>query len=84
MLEDAPVPSKRYSYFVCLLVFEPISCRPGWPQICYIAKDNLELLIFVLLPPEGWDYRCVLQCLLYVVLGIEPRTLCMMIKHSVH
>ena len=33
-----------------------ISC-PGWSQTCYVAKDDLELLIFLPLPLQYWDYR---------------------------
>lgn len=27
---------------------------PGWPQIHYTAKDDLELLILLPLPPKYW------------------------------
>jgi hypothetical protein len=27
-----------------------VSCYPGWPQACYVAKADPELLIFLPLP----------------------------------
>lgn len=30
-----------------------VSCNP----ILFVAKDGLKLLVFLLLPPESWDYR---------------------------
>lgn len=33
------------------------SHRPEWPpQTSYVTEDNLELLIFLSLPPECWDH----------------------------
>lgn len=32
---------------------------PFWHKICYLVKDNLELLIFLPLPPEFGEYRYV-------------------------
>ena len=40
--------------------------------MCCVAEDDLEL------PP--WDYRPEPPCLIYVVLGTEPRTSCMLEK----
>lgn len=34
-----------------------VSCSPSWPQTPYIAKNNLELLLFLSPYPESWDYR---------------------------
>lgn len=31
------------------------SHRESLPQICYVAKDGTELLIFLSLPPKHWD-----------------------------
>lgn len=40
-----------------------VSCSPRWPQICYVGKDDLELLILHPLPITPS----------YSVLGIKPR-----------
>lgn len=39
-------------------MLEVVSGSPGWPQSLYVAKDDLEFLNFLPLPPECWDYRC--------------------------
>ena len=40
---------------------ERVSGSPGCPLIHYVAKADLELLIFQPLPPKYWDYRHVHQ-----------------------
>ena len=40
-----------------------------------VIADDLELLIILLLHPDYLDYRCATLSLIYVVAGIEPRTL---------
>lgn len=47
-----------------------ISDSPGSPKIHYVAKNDLELVIF--LPPKYWDYRHVLTFL--VLWGTGDRT----------
>lgn len=37
------------------------------------AKDGIELVVFLLLFPEHWDYSCLPVSGLYVVLRSEPR-----------
>ena len=37
-----------------MFVWGQISCGPGWTPICYVAKDDLELQIFLSLPSEDW------------------------------
>lgn len=69
-----------YSFFSPF--YEKVSYILDWIWICYIAKDDLELLIFLLLPPECWNYRCVPSCQVYVVLGVEPGALHMLGKLS--
>jgi hypothetical protein len=59
-----------------------MSCNSGWPWIQYINKDILELLILLPQSSKGWNHRCVTLCLVYEVLGIEPRASCMLCKHS--
>lgn len=36
-----------------LPLFGSVSHIPGWLQTCYIANDDLELLIALLPPPKG-------------------------------
>lgn len=47
---------------------------PGWPLTPWVAKDSLDL---ILLPPV-LDYRRVSPYLVYNVLGIEPKALCIL------
>lgn len=47
-----------------------------------ITKDNLEFLIILTPTPRCWDYRCGPSWLVYVVLGIEARALCILAKYS--
>lgn len=43
-----------------LCLYDRISFSPGWPQTCYVAEDNLELLILLSLLPQCWgDIRFV-------------------------
>lgn len=51
---------------------ERVLCSSDWLQTHYIAKDNLEFLIFLSLPSESWDYRLMPPNPLYKVLGIKP------------
>lgn len=55
------------------LVWDGISYCSRWPQTCYVAKDDLNLRIFLLLPRECWDYRCAQAHQVYVVLDISDR-----------
>lgn len=61
-------------------------CSPSSPetgsdlQSHCVMKDGLELLIFLLLPPKRWHYRFGASRLVYAVLGIEPRAVCMLDK----
>lgn len=48
-------------------------CILGWPQTGYVVEDGLELLVFLHLPPEFWNYRREPLCLVNVVLGMEPQ-----------
>lgn len=42
---------------------------------CFMSKDDLELLLFLSLPPEHCELglQGTRPCLVYAVLGIEPR-----------
>lgn len=35
-----------------VLSCDRVLCSPGWPQTCYIAKDNLDNLILLPPPPD--------------------------------
>lgn len=39
-------------------------------------RDDLELLILLLPPPECWDHRHSPPCLFYTMLRIKPKALC--------
>lgn len=41
-------------------------------QTCYVAENDIELMIFLSLPPETWDSRCEPLHLAYVALEMEP------------
>jgi hypothetical protein len=44
--------SKNHSF--CETGF--LLCRTGLPQNHHVARNVLELLILLSLPPQGWDY----------------------------
>lgn len=46
--------------FCCLFVYDKISPSPGWPLTHYVAKDDLILLILLLLPFKCWGDRLAL------------------------
>lgn len=68
------LPSNPLSPFIQDRVDSSIS-------ICYVAKDNLELLILLPPPPKGWNTDVQPPLLIYVLLEMEPRALCMLGKH---
>lgn len=37
-------------------LWDEISCISGWPQTGYVAKDGLQLLSLLPLPPRCWDH----------------------------
>lgn len=41
-----------FQNFCCCCWFETVSCGPSWPSIHYVAKDGLELLVFLPQHPE--------------------------------
>lgn len=54
---------------------------------CLFVEIGLHVALngtedYFALSPQCWDYRCLLSCWVYVVLGIKPRTLCRLGKYS--
>lgn len=48
----------------------------AWPseaqaglKVTNISEGSLDFLP----PPQDWDYKCMLSCAVYLVLGIKPR-----------
>ena len=59
------------------LLFETgVICSPGWSGTLSVVKDDLELLVFLSLPPEGWNYRCMPPYLVDMVLGTPGLRAC--------
>lgn len=52
-------------FYVCFFIVvewpgnDKVSCSLDWFLICFIVKDDLELLILLHAPPQYWDYRHV-------------------------
>lgn len=46
--------------------------RPGWPQILYLAEDDLGYLIFLSLPPECQEYNAQLHVQFVCSWGLHP------------
>jgi hypothetical protein len=51
--------------------------QPSHVLTCYVVKNDQELLILLPLTLKCWDYRNLSLCLVSVMQGIEPRTLCL-------
>lgn len=49
-----------------------------------VAGDDLELLIFLLPPPELWDCRYKASYPVYVVLRIKPRDFCTCYRQALY
>lgn len=49
-------PSLPWGDFILFGFRQVAHAQPG-AELCYVAKDTLELLIFLSLPSECWDYR---------------------------
>lgn len=56
-------------------------CCPGWPLTLNIVKDDFGLFLLPR-PPKRCDGWYVLPQLVYAVLGIELRALCMLGKEA--
>lgn len=68
------LPFLSFLSFPFISFLDMASCSQSWPWDLYVAEDNPELLIFLLLLCEFWDYRGTLpHYLVYVLLGIEPK-----------
>ena len=53
-----------------------IQALQGLKALYYIARGDLKLLIFLLLPHKSWNDHQTSPCLVYVMCGIEPGILC--------
>lgn len=64
-----------------VFVNNSLSQVTGKSSVLLVGKDDFELLMLPSLPPQSWDYSCVLPCLAYV---IKLRALCVLGKPSYH
>lgn len=57
-----------------LLIFRArVSCSsPGWPQMCYVVQDDLELLVLFLLQ-KCWGGRCAPTMTILYGAGTQTR-----------
>jgi hypothetical protein len=69
-------------YLFCVL--DRVSGNLTWPWNQHISENILELFILLPLCAKCCDDRHVPSLLAYVVLGVEPRTLPMLAKHSIN
>lgn len=63
-----------HGWVFCLFSFETVLCILDWPQIHYVAEDDLEFPILL----EWWDYRCVHHHLCSLVIKLK----CKLCKYS--
>lgn len=73
--------AENFHSFPASLKLFPFSSKIGL-KLSIIANDDLELLIFLLLPLQCWDYRYWLPRPLYAVLGFELWTIGILGKHT--
>lgn len=79
-----PGKNEKYSKDLVKKNHRPIflrPCIPGWPQTPYVVGGAPELLILFPLPSECWGFRLEPPHLVYVVLRIKCRVLCVPSKH---
>jgi hypothetical protein len=58
--------------------------RWGWLKIYQVDQDGLGFLIFLLLPPSGWNYGWMLLSSVCTLVAMEARVLCRQGKHSIN
>jgi hypothetical protein len=60
--------------FFCLVLRQGLLCSLGWRRNCYAVQAELKLVILLLLPLEGGDYRhvllCPFVCIIYLTIPI--------------
>lgn len=64
---------KRKPFF--FFFFVKVSCIPGWPPICYVAKVDRVLLILLPWLPPDWGDKCEAPCLLQCHAGNQAQGL---------
>lgn len=65
-----------------LLSIQSVSRSPAWSWHGHVAKDDLELLIFLSSFSKCWGWGHVPSRLVYIVLRIKPRALGILCKNS--
>lgn len=78
------LPSFLPLSFSFFFLSDRVLCSSGCPKACYVARNDLELRILVSPSPTRWHYRGASPYLVYEMLGMEPRALSMLGKHSTH
>lgn len=59
----------KYLHLEASFFWDRASCSSSWPLMRCIVKDDLELLILLLFPPNCWNCRCVPPQLVPLVVG---------------
>lgn len=60
-------------------IWDRFSYTQGWPWIYLIGKDNLRFTVLVSSASKCWCDMSEPPFLIYVILGIEPTALCMLV-----
>lgn len=60
-------------------IWDRFSYTQGWPWIYLIGKDNLRFTVLVSPTSKCWYDMSEPPFLIYVILGIEPTALCMLV-----
>lgn len=61
---------------------DEVPSSPAWSSTPWISKDGPWTSVSPVSTPEHRDYRCVPPCLVYVMLGMEPRASGMLGVHA--
>lgn len=66
----------------CLFFWDRISLITAWLHTCYVAEEDLGILILLSVLAKCWDYRHALWPRVYVALEMGPRASRMLLKYS--